>query len=43
MKLESIKAYVKKAHSIATAHGFHDEKKSDAHFCAWLSANLWRR
>lgn len=40
MKLESIKAYVKKAHSIATAHGFHDEKKSDAHFLCLVISEL---
>ena len=40
MKLESIKAYVKKAHSIATAHGFHDEKKSDAHWLCLVISEL---
>jgi len=33
MELEKIKMYSIRAHEIATAHGFHDEKKSDAH---WL-------
>ena len=30
---EKIREYVRKAHDIATKHGFHDEKKSDEH---WL-------
>lgn len=40
MKYDTIAGYVRTAHDIATAHGFHDEKKSDAHFLCLIVSEL---
>lgn len=40
MKVQRIKEYVKKAHEIATAHGFHDEKKTDGHWLCLVISEL---
>lgn len=40
MELRKIKEYSRKAHDIATGHGFHDEKKSDEHWLCLVISEL---